>query len=70
MPAALVKAHGPFAWGATPERAVENAVTLEKVCELALKTQQLNPNAECIPPYLLNKHYYRKHGKHAYYGQK
>ena len=70
LPPALVKAHGPFAWGATPERAVENAVTLEKVCELALKTQQLNPNAECIPPYLLNKHYYRKHGKHAYYGQK
>lgn len=70
LPAVLVKSHGPFTWGATPEKAVENAVVLEAVCELALKTRQLNPNAEHVPMYLLNKHYNRKHGKHAYYGQK
>lgn len=70
LPAVLVKSHGPFTWGATPEKAVENAVILEAVCELAIKTLQINPNAEHVPMYLLDKHYNRKHGKNAYYGQK
>lgn len=69
LPAILVQNHAPFVWGATPEKAVENAVTLEAVAEMALKTLSLNKNA-AIDCYVLDKHYYRKHGKNAYYGQK
>ena len=70
IPAVLVKNHGPFAWGATCEKAVENAVTLEAVAKMALQTQILNPQAEEVEQCLLDKHYFRKHGKNAYYGQK
>ena len=70
VPAVLVKKHGPFAWGATPEKAVENAVTLEAVAKMAVKTERLNPKAVEADKYLLDKHYFRKHGKNAYYGQK
>ncbi len=70
IPAVLVKSHGAFAWGKTPERAVENAVTLEEVAKMALLTEQLNPTAPRIEQHLLDKHYFRKHGKNAYYGQK
>lgn len=70
VPAALVKNHGPFSWGATPEKAVENAVTLEAVAEMAIKTLIINPAADRVPQFLLDKHYFRKHGKNAYYGQK
>lgn len=70
IPAVLVKNHGPFTWGETPEKAVENAVTLEAVAEMAIKTRQIEPTAERSEPFLLDKHYFRKHGKHAYYGQK
>ena len=69
IPAALVKNHGPFTWGDTPEKAVENAVTLESVAEIALKTEQLNVQTPRMERCLLDKHYYRKHGKNAYYGQ-
>jgi L-ribulose-5-phosphate 4-epimerase len=69
IPAVLVKNHGPFAWGKTPEKAVENAVTLEAVAEMAIKTKQINPSASRVDQYLLDKHYLRKHGKNAYYGQ-
>lgn len=69
VPAILVKNHGPFAWGATPEKAVENAVTLEAVAHMAIETERINPTAR-IDRYLLDKHYFRKHGKNAYYGQK
>lgn len=70
IPAILVKNHGVFTWGATPERAVENAVTLEEVAKMALFTEQLNADTPRIKQHLLDKHYFRKHGKNAYYGQK
>ena len=68
IPGILVKSHGPFAWGNDPMNAVHNCVILEICAEMALKTLTLNKNAQ-IPQYLLNKHYERKHGKNAYYGQ-
>lgn len=70
IPSVLVKSHGPFSWGNSPEQAVYNSVTLEEVANMALKTEQLNANVQDIDKYLLDKHYYRKHGKNAYYGQK
>ena len=70
IPAILVKKHGVFTWGGTPEKAVENAVTLEEVAKMALLTRELNPNTRRIKQHLLDKHYFRKHGKNAYYGQK
>lgn len=70
IPAILVKNHGVFTWGSTPEKAVEYAVTLEKVAQLALLTEQLNGETPRIKQHLLDKHYFRKHGKNAYYGQK
>ena len=69
IPAILVKNHGVFTWGKTPEKAVENAVTLEEVAKMALFTEQLNKSTPKIKQHLLDKHYFRKHGKNAYYGQ-
>lgn len=69
VPAVIVKNHGPFTWGATPEKAVQNAVTLEEVAKMALLTERLNPEVKPVDKHLLNKHYFRKHGKNAYYGQ-
>lgn len=65
----VVKNHGPFAWGKSPANAVYNAVVMEKVAEMDLKTLQLNPNS-VMAQYVLDKHYMRKHGPNAYYGQK
>lgn len=70
IPAILVKNHGVFTWGNSPEKAVENAVTVEEVAKMALFTEQLNQNTKKIKKHLLDKHYFRKHGKNAYYGQK
>ena len=70
IPAILVKNHGVFTWGATPEKAVENAVTLEEVAKMATITESLNRATPRIKQTLLDKHYLRKHGKNAYYGQK
>ena len=70
IPAILVKNHGVFTWGATPEKAVENAVTLEEVAKMATITESLNRTTPRIKQTLLDKHYLRKHGKNAYYGQK
>ena len=67
-PGVLVGNHGPFAWGATPDNAVYTAVVLEEVARMALFTAQLG-NETPIRQYLLDKHFYRKHGKDAYYGQ-
>lgn len=69
IPGVIVKSHGPFAWGKSPDEAVHNIVVLEKVAELAYKTLNLNKNS-VLEQYVLDKHYYRKHGKNAYYGQK
>lgn len=69
IPGIVVKNHGPFAWGKSPANAVYNAVVMEKVAEMDLKTLQLNPNST-MAQYVLDKHYMRKHGSNAYYGQK
>lgn len=70
IPAVLVAGHGPFAWGATVEAAVENAIVLEEVAQMALNTFLLNASAERIDDALLDKHFQRKHGPKSYYGQK
>lgn len=69
IPAILVKNHGVFTFSETPEKAVEVAVTLEEVAKMAHITEQLNNETPRIKQYLLDKHYFRKHGKNAYYGQ-
>ena len=69
IPGILVKNHGPFTYGTSPKKAVENAVVLEKIAEMAFRTLLLNPDAS-MEGYVLDKHYSRKHGKNAYYGQK
>jgi L-ribulose-5-phosphate 4-epimerase len=69
MRAVLVANHGPFTWGATPAEAVEAAVVLEQVAAMALGTIRINPKQDGISQVLLDKHYLRKHGKDAYYGQ-
>ena len=68
-PAALVAGHGPFCWGATVEAAVENAVVLETVARMALNTMMLAPQARGVSKALLDRHYLRKHGAAASYGQ-
>lgn len=68
--AVLVKSHGPFTWGTTPEKAVECAAELEIIAKMAIETERINLEAKEVDKYLLDKHYFRKHGKNAYYGQK
>lgn len=70
MPGVLVPMHGPFAWGATPQAAVDHAVILEEIARIAYLTLQLAPAQTAIPDALLEKHYQRKHGPDAYYGQR
>ncbi len=70
MPAVLVKSHGPFTWGKDPAEAVHNAVVLEQLAMMAFYTEQLTPGIPSMQDTLLNKHFYRKHGENAYYGQK
>ena len=69
IPGVLVAGHGPFAWGPSPRKAVENAIVLESVARMALATYALNPEARPIDRALLDKHFLRKHGTGAYYGQ-
>lgn len=69
IPAVLVNAHGPFAWGSDADNAVHNAVVLEEIACMGILTRQLTPDVAEIQQALLDKHYLRKHGKHAYYGQ-
>lgn len=68
MPAVLVNSHGPFTWGKDAMKSVENAMILEEVAFMAYNTLALNPNAD-FQKVLLDKHYLRKHGANAYYGQ-
>ncbi|HAM62223.1 MAG: L-ribulose-5-phosphate 4-epimerase [Firmicutes bacterium GWF2_51_9] len=70
VPAVLVASHGPFTWGKSPEEAVHNAVVLEEVAMMAWHDLMLNPNIGSMQEELLKKHYLRKHGPGAYYGQK
>jgi len=69
-PMVLVAGHGPFAWGKTAEKAVYHAVVLEELAKIASITRSLDPRAARLPEHLVNKHFQRKHGKSAYYGQK
>ncbi len=69
-PAVLVANHGPFTWGESVADAVKTAYILEKTAEIAAGTASINPSAESIEQYLLDKHFLRKHGTNAYYGQK
>jgi L-ribulose-5-phosphate 4-epimerase len=69
IPGVVVRNHGPFTWGRNPNEAVYNAVVLERISEMDLKTLFLNKSAS-IPSYIIKKHYERKHGSMAYYGQK
>ncbi|MCQ2148108.1 MAG: L-ribulose-5-phosphate 4-epimerase [Bacteroidales bacterium] len=68
-PSVLVKNHGPFSWGKDPDKAVHNAVVLEQVAKMAYIAFSVNPNLT-MSPLLIEKHYSRKHGPNAYYGQK
>ena len=67
--AVLVHGHAPFVWGPSGKKAIENAVALEIIAEMALKTFQLDPHVPAVEQHLLDKHYLRKHGAGAYYGQ-
>jgi L-ribulose-5-phosphate 4-epimerase len=68
-PMVLVAGHAPFTWGKTAEKAVYHAVVLEELAKMAHVTRTLNPEASRLPDYLVRKHFERKHGKRAYYGQ-
>ena len=70
VPAVLVRSHGPFAWGRDPAEAVHNAAVLEQTAFMNYHSLRLNPSLQQIQQPLLDKHYLRKHGKNAYYGQK
>jgi L-ribulose-5-phosphate 4-epimerase len=70
VPAVLVANHGPFTWGKTPAEAVEANIVLEQIATMALGTITINPKQGPIAEVLLDKHYLRKHGENAYYGQK
>lgn len=69
VPAVLCKNHGPFAWGKDAHEAVHNAVVLEKVAKMASRCELINPQVKPAPQDLQDKHYFRKHGANAYYGQ-
>ncbi|MDA8291841.1 MAG: L-ribulose-5-phosphate 4-epimerase AraD [Actinomycetota bacterium] len=69
VPAVLVRSHGPFAWGSSPAKAVEAAVTLEEVARMALLTELLRPGSPALGHAVRERHYSRKHGPGAYYGQ-
>lgn len=70
VPAVLCKNHGPFAWGKDAHEAVHNAVVLEEVAKMAYRAETINPRIQPAPQELQDKHYHRKHGANAYYGQK
>lgn len=68
IPGIIVKNHGPFTWGKDAKESVDHAIVLDKIAEMDIKTLIINPNAE-MKKYVLDKHYFRKHGPNAYYGQ-
>ncbi len=70
MPGVLVAGHAPFTWGKNAGESVRNGLILEHIAEMALGTMELNPNIDELPGYIKEKHYQRKHGPNAYYGQK
>ena len=70
VPAVICHSHGPFTWGKSPAQAVYNAVVLEEVAKMACYTRIVKPSADPAPKHIVDKHYMRKHGPNAYYGQK
>lgn len=70
VPGVLVEDHGPFSWGKNAHEAVHNAVVMEEVAKMAFNTELLSPSNNAVNQYLLEKHFMRKHGANAYYGQK
>ena len=70
IPACLVANHGVFAWGCDANEAVYHATVVEEVAKMSQLTEQLNPKTNRLPQHIADKHYFRKHGKNAYYGQK
>ena len=70
IPGVLVNSHGPFTWGKTPDKAVYNSVVLEEVAKMAMFTEIVNKDIKPMQQELLDKHFLRKHGANAYYGQK
>lgn len=70
VPGVLVSNHGPFTWGKDPDEAVHNSVVLEQIAKTAYATCTLNPGIRPVSDILLDKHFLRKHGKNAYYGQR
>lgn len=70
IPAVICHSHGPFTWGDNPEKAVYHAVVLEEIAKIAIYTRQIRADVPTAPQSLMDKHYYRKHGPNAYYGQK
>ncbi len=70
VPGVLVHSHAPFAWGKDAHEAIRNAVVLEEVAKMALWTYQINQDTKPMDQHLLDKHFLRKHGANAYYGQK
>ncbi|TAG11267.1 MAG: L-ribulose-5-phosphate 4-epimerase AraD [Verrucomicrobia bacterium] len=69
IPAVLVRNHGPFTWGPSSNKALETALALEIIADMVIKTLTINPQAISTPTHLLDKHFSRKHGPNAYYGQ-
>lgn len=69
VPGVVVANHGPFAWGSDAGNAVHNAVVMDETAKMAYRTMTINPDIKPVNQYVLNKHYFRKHGKDAYYGQ-
>ena len=69
VPCVLCKNHGPFTWGKDAAEAVHNAVVLEEVASMAIRTELLNPQVQPAPDSIRDKHFFRKHGENAYYGQ-
>ena len=69
MPGVLLAGHAPFTWGRSPAESVKNNLILERVAEMAFAALQLNPELKVLPKHIINKHYMRKHGPNAYYGQ-
>lgn len=70
VPGVLVNGHGPFTWGETTTKAIENSYILDEICSMATQTEQNGGIENQLPQYVLDKHYFRKHGANAYYGQK
>ena len=69
-PGVLVSQHGPFSWGVDGNKAIDHAIIMEYLCKMAYKTMSLNSSITPIPEYLRKKHFHRKHGDNAYYGQR